>query len=174
MDKDKLESVIVSAFSDVEVPPDWSLVRSYEGPEAAKIEQAFRGRTDWRAMGVHELDIEPALPLFSDEAWRYYLQAFMIHDIHGRLAHEEVVFHLTLGLTDMDRSELSNPRRYGARTRWDSAVFRCAVFSVKQARAIVEYLRFKLGEEGERGYFAQSIQQALTNYWLARAELAVD
>jgi hypothetical protein len=47
MNKGKLEGVIVGAFADIEVPPDWALVRSNEGPEAVKIEQAFRGRTDW-------------------------------------------------------------------------------------------------------------------------------
>ncbi|MEF9385926.1 DUF6714 family protein [Ralstonia solanacearum species complex bacterium KE056] len=174
MDKSKLEKSIANAFADVEVPPDWALVRSHEGPEAAKIEQAFHGRSDWRTMGAHELDIEPALSLFSDEAWRYYLPAFMIHDIYGRLAHEEVVFHLTVGLTDEDRNELSNPRRYGARTRWDGTVFRCSVFSVEQAKAIVEYLLFKVAEEGERGYFTPHIRQALSNYWLVRAESKVE
>ncbi|WP_230425992.1 DUF6714 family protein [Ralstonia syzygii] len=171
MDKGKLEKTIIEAFADVEVPPDWALVRSYEGHEPAEIEQIFRGKRSWTEFGVKELDSEPALSLFSDEAWRYYLQAFMIHDLHGRLSHTEVVFHLTNGLCDDDREELVNPRRYGARTRWDSAVFRCSVFTRKQASAIVEYLKFKQEEEGERSYSFLLIQQALTNYWLARVQL---
>lgn len=77
-------------------------------------------------------------------------------------------FHLTNGFADADREELLNPRRYGARTRWDSAVFRCSVFSPKQVSAIVAYLNFKLEEEGERGYYAQVIREALANYWLGR------
>ena len=171
MDKEKLEKAIVEAFADVQSPPDWALVRSHEGHEPAKIEQIFRGKRSWTELPVHELDSEPALSLFPDEAWHYYLQAFMIHDLHGSLSNTEVVFHLTNGLCDDDRAELVNPLRYGARTRWDSAVFRCSVFDRKQAAAIVEYLQVKMEEEGERSYCFPLIQQALANYWLARAEL---
>ncbi|MHA6882156.1 DUF6714 family protein [Ralstonia pseudosolanacearum] len=168
MNKELLEKTIVDAFLDVDTPPDWALVRSNEGPEPAKIEKIFRGKHDWKDLKIHELDTEPALSLLSDEAWRYYLQAFIIYDIRGMISHEDVVFHLTNGFSDADREELLNPRRYGTRTRWDSAVFRCSVFSPKQVSAIVAYLNFKLEEEGERGYYAQVIREALANYWLGR------
>ncbi|WP_175426071.1 hypothetical protein [Ralstonia pseudosolanacearum] len=45
---------------------------------------------------------------------------------------------------------------------------------MEQAKAIVEYLLFKVAEEGERGYFTPHIRQALSNYWLARAESKVE
>ncbi len=171
MEEPKLEDAILNAFSDVEVPPDWALVRSHEGSEPADIEAIFRGVKNWRDLHVFKMDQDAVLSFLSDEAFRYYLQAFMLYDIRGEIHYNDVVFHLVHGLADQGAAERINPRRYGDRTAWDSAVYRHSVFSKAQAGAIVEYLKFKLEAEGPDGFDTPSIQQALANYWLGRAGL---
>ncbi|MGR5382412.1 hypothetical protein, partial [Vibrio harveyi] len=74
MEEAKLEDAILSAFSDVEVPPDWALVCSREGSEPADIEAIFRGVKNWRDLHVFKMDQDAVLSFLSDEAFRYYLQ----------------------------------------------------------------------------------------------------
>ncbi|WP_244191275.1 DUF6714 family protein [Ralstonia insidiosa] len=171
MERVELEDAILNAFADVEVPPDWALVCSQEGYEPAEIEQIFRGVKNWRDLHIFKMDQDAVLSFLSAEAFRYYLQAFMVYDIRGEIHYNDVVFHLVHGLADQGAAEKINPRRYGDRTAWDSAVYRHSVFSKAQAGAIVEYLKFKLEAEGSDGFDTPSIQQALANYWLARAGL---
>ncbi|KHK54782.1 hypothetical protein PI87_14345 [Ralstonia sp. A12] len=174
MDKGKLEESIANAFVNVKTPPDWALVRSREGSEPAEIEAIFRGVKDWRNLHVFKMDQDAVLSFLSDEAFRYYIQAFMLYDIRGEIHYNDVVFHLVHGLEGHGASKRINPRRYGDRTGWDSAIYRHSVFSKAQAGAIVEYLKFKLEAEGPDGFDALSIQQALANYWLERAESSVE
>ena len=113
-------------------------------------------------------------PSFSDEAFRYYIQAFMIYDLRSEIHYNDVVFHLTHGLQNQSTAETLNPRRYGSRTHWDVAVYQYSVFSHAQAAAIVEYLKFKLQAEEPNGFDAPLIRQALDNYWLDRAKSSVE
>lgn len=172
MEKHKLEESIVAAFADVEAPPDWALVGSREGSEPAEVDAIFRCVKDWRNLHVFKMDQDAVLSFLSDEAFRYYIQAFMIYDLKGEIQYNDVVFHLTYGLQDQSAAEPLNPRRYGSRTLRDVAVYRNSMFSPAQAVAIVEYLKSKLAAEGPDGFDAPAIRQALDNYWLARAELS--
>ena len=171
MEKHKLEESIVAAFADVEAPPDWALVRSREGSEPAEVEAIFRGVKDWRNLHVFKMDQDAVLSFLSDEAFRYYIQAFMIYDLKGEIHYNNVVFHLTFGLQDQSAAEPLNPRRYGSRTLRDVAVYRNSMFSPAQVGAIVEYLKCKLTAEEPDGFDAPAIRQALDNYWLARADV---
>lgn len=172
MDPDKLKTQVRDAFSDVEFPGDWCLRGSNEGDEPFLLEQEFQGKSDWRALDAEFLDQAPgeystALCFFSDEAFRFYLPAYITADIDGHLKSVDVVSHLTHGFTDAGKLEKVNPRRYGERTWFESASHKMAVFNRKQAVAIVAYLKFKREKED---YWQESIDQALTNFWVSRAD----
>ena len=162
---------IRSAFANVEFPGDWCLRGSNEGNEPFLLEQEFQGKTDWQALDPAFLDGAPdgygsALCFFSDEAFRFYLPAYLIADVDGKLNMNNPVFYLTHGLTDEGRGDLVNPRRYGERTWFDTKRHKFAVFDREQVRAIVSYLELKREtDEFQR----DAIDQAIANYWSGRA-----
>ncbi len=173
MDLESLKDMLRQAFSRVEFPGNWCLIDTYEGVEPYQVRQEFSDKTDWRVLDYAFLEQAPAgesnaLFYFSIEAFRFYLPAYLIADIDGGLSEVSPVFHLTNGLDDPARSELVNPRRYGARTRFEDAIHTFSVFDTAQVSAIVAYLELKRGTEEmvlEREY----IDQALANYWKHRA-----
>lgn len=161
------------SFRDVEPPPDWCITDSVEGDEPASLKQEFKGVPSWASLTADFLDQTPdgfgsALSFFSDEAFRYYLPAFMIADLDGRLERADPVFHLTHGL-DHSATKKINPRRYGDRTFGDSARHRFSLFSTRQAKAIMEYL-LHCGSLDK--FDAHSIDRALSGYWADRAKAA--
>jgi hypothetical protein len=167
VDAGHVKELIRAAFSSVEYPGDWCLRGSNDGVEPYELEARFRGKTDWRALDSEFLDQDPiALCFFSDEAFRFYLPAYLIADLDGRLFDVRPVFHLTHGLTDAAKAEPVNPRRYGPRTWFESTSYQLAVFDRAQASAIVAYLEYvREGDEFERA----AIDQALVNFWRPRA-----
>ena len=155
----------------MEFPGDWCLRGSNEGDEPHLLEKEFQGKTDWRTLDAAFLDQAPdgfstALCFFSDEAFRFYLPAYLIADIDSRLATTNPVFHLTHGLKDSAKSHKVNPRRYGARTWFETASHQFAVFDRLQTTAIVAYLEFKRETDG---FEREAIDQALANFWRHRA-----
>ncbi len=170
MDAETVKTLIRDAFSGVEYPGDWCLRGSNEGDEPYLLEKEFADKNDWRSLDPSFLDQAPdgyssALSFFSDEAFRFFLPAYLIADIDGRLASATPVFHLTHGLEDRAKTEMVNPRRYGERTWFESASHKFAVFDPAQAAAIVAYLEFRReANEFER----VAIDQALENYWRHR------
>ena len=171
MDRDRVKALISEAFATVERPGNWALAGSTEGDEPHRLEEEFRDKEDWRSIDPAFLDQAPdglasALSFFSDEAFRYFLPAYLIADLDGKLDHVDPVFTLTNGLDDASRTKKVNPRRYGARTWMEEKGHRFAVFMPAEARAILAYLRFRAeGDEFERS----SIEQAIENYWNERA-----
>jgi hypothetical protein len=171
MTPDQVKESIVRAFSGSEYPGDWCLIDSLEGDEPALLAQEFKGKTEWRTLDPSFIDQAPdgfgsALSFFSDEAYRFYLPAYLVASIDGKLQQADPVFSLTHGLDDASRAELINPRRYGERTWFDAARHKFAVFTAEQAGAIVAYLNLM----AEMDEFARSkIRQALGNYWTGRA-----
>ena len=104
-----------------------------------------------------------ALSFFSDEAFNFFLPAYMIADIDERLKRSDPVFHLTHGLDDASRNERINPRRYGDRTWFHEKSCKHAIFSKTESAVIIAYLRLK----AELDRFArESIEQALRNFWI--------
>ena len=171
MDAEAIKTRIRDAFSGVEFPGDWCLRASHEGEEPYLVEKAFAGKRDWRTLEPSFLDQAPdgyasALSFFSDEAFRFYLPAYLIADLDDKLGTATPVFHLTHGFEDRARTEKLNPRRYGERTWSESCRHKFAVFDRTQVAAIVAYLEFKR----EADDFARPrIDQALANYWRDRA-----
>jgi len=168
----ELEEQISAAFATVPAPPVWCLTDSREGDEPGLLERDFRDKTDWRVLSPEFLDSAPggygsALSFFSDEAFRYYLPAYLLADLRGQLERADVLFHLTHGLDDESRNRPVNPLRYGNRTWFDAVSHRLSIFDPAQASAIVGYLQHKIDVadiEPER----RSARQALDNYWLRR------
>lgn len=182
----ELKTLICTAFEDAVYPGDHRLRGSDEGVEPYLLENAFRGKRNWRALDPAFIDQAPdgfasALSFFSNEAFRFYLPAYLIADIDSVLAHQSPVFHLTRGIDESSRAELINPRRYGNRTWFEHARDRFALFSNRESTAIVEYLRHRgamavsnhipdAWRTRNAGFRARrSIFQALEFYWLARA-----
>ncbi len=148
MNAEAMKALIRQAFSGMEYPGDWCLRGSNEGDEPYLLEKEFTGKNDWRSLDPAFLDQAPkgyssALSFFSDEAFRFYMPAYLIADIDGHLADTRPAFHLSHGLGDQAKTEKVNPRRYGERTWFESACHKFAMFDRAQAAAIVAYLEFK-------------------------------
>lgn len=171
VDAEILKSQIHAAFEDVEYPGDWCLRGSNEGTEPFLLEQEFAGKSDWRLLTPEFLDQAPdgygsALSFFSDEAFRFYLPAYLIAEIDERLGRSDPTFHLTYGLSDSDKQKPVNRRRYGARTWFEEKSHQLATLDGKQASAVVAYLRYKRQQDD---FYREAIDQALANFWLERA-----
>jgi hypothetical protein len=171
-DRDSVKSRIRAAFAHTPYPGDWCLRGSSEGDEPYLLEKEFKGKEDWQALDAEFLDQAPdgygsALSFFSDEAFHFYLPAYLMADIDGLLSLTSPSFHLTHGLRDADRRQPVNPARYGERTWYDQACFRFSMFNREEAAAIVAYLELKRElDEFER----PGIDQALKNYWYGRVK----
>jgi Family of unknown function (DUF6714) len=172
-DKERVKAHIREAFARIEYPGDWCLRGSNEGDEPYWVEDEFRGKRDWQSLVPKFLDEAPsglasALSFFSDEAFRFYLPAYLIADLDGGLECVDPVFHLTYGLDDDSKNETVNPKRYGERTWLHEATHKFAMFTRAQAAAIVEYLQCNCDSDDHSDLKRVQIEQALRNYWLAR------
>jgi hypothetical protein len=172
---EQVKAQIRSAFAQVEYPGDWCLKNSSEGTEPLLLEQEFKGKTQWETIAPALLDNAPdgyatALCFFSDEAFRFYLPAYLIADLDGGLQRTNLIFHLTHGLEHSSRQKLINPRRYGDRTQFDYAQFKFSIFTVEQVRAVVAYLRLKREAAEVLKSEQQEIDEALENYWYGRVK----
>ena len=171
-DPEKVAEQILSAFSSVRYPGDLCLRRSNEGDEPFLLEDEFKGKSDWRILDPEFLDQAPdgfstALSFFSDEAFHFYLPAYLLADVRGKLQRTTPVFYLTHGFDDSSRSQLVNPLRYGETTWFDEASKRFAGFSRLEARAIVAYLLFK--RQADDAWERDDIDESLKNYWNEKA-----
>ncbi len=166
---ENLRKLIIEAFADVEPPPHWAIVDSKEGSEPQEIEDAFQGKTDWTKIDAEWLDLGPggaALSFFSDEAFRYYIQAYIIAAAEGKFVRVDPVFALCNGLDNESRDKKVNPRRYGERTWHDEALHRFSVFTTRQCAAIMAYLLYEASLDDIKKPY---IDEAIASYWAARA-----
>jgi hypothetical protein len=86
VDAEAVKTLIRNAFSGLEFPGDWCLRGSNKGEEPYLLEKEFAGKNDWRTLDPSFLDQAPggyasALSFFSDEAFRFYLPAYLIADV---------------------------------------------------------------------------------------------
>jgi hypothetical protein len=170
---DELASVkaqIRNAFAAVEFPGDWCLINSREGTEPAALEKEFKGKDDWKSLDPSSLDQAPdgfgtALSFFSDEAFHFYLPAYLLADLDGLLRQADPVFHLTHGLDRDSRDEKINPRRYGERTWFDHARHKFAMFNARERAAIAAYLGYKRDTDALTGLEKSRIDDAVNSYW---------
>ena len=170
-DKEALKQLIRDAFADVKYPGDWCLKDSNEGFEPFLVEQEFAGKDEWQSLPASFLDNAPdglasALSFFSDEAFRFYLPAYLIADVDEQFERVSPDFYLTHGLESSTRGKRINFLRYGFQTWWDEACRKFSMFTQPQAVAITAYLQYKL-HRGDG--LDEDIEQALEHYWLKRA-----
>ncbi|GMU84614.1 MAG: hypothetical protein AMXMBFR47_44830 [Planctomycetota bacterium] len=151
-------AMIREAFEDVPYPGDNRLVEGYRDDEVVAIEKQFRRLHNWTAMKNPEfLDGAPdglasALCFMTPAARHYYLPAYLILDIEGKLGRAEPYFRLTMGFSES-----------GACGCYEEE-FRA--YTPAQARAIIAYLRWM----GCDGVSYDETQRAIEVFWLARAE----
>jgi hypothetical protein len=171
---DEVKSQIETAFAAVEYPGDSNLRNSNEGDEPYLLEAEFKGMDDWRSLSAEFIDQAPdgfasALGFFSAEAVRFYLPAYLIADLEGKLLSSDPVFLLTYGLTDSTMDVRINPRRYGEHTWFDYVSNRFEGFTIAEAKAIIAYLELKRASDLV-DFEKASIDQAIANYWRDRAD----
>jgi hypothetical protein len=169
--REGVKEQIRAAFAGVERPGNWALRGSNEGEEPYLVDRDFADKADWRTLDAAFLDWAPdgygsALSFLSDEAFRYFLPAYLLADLDGALQTVDPAFHMTHGLDDATRDQPLNPRRYGARTWLDAMRHKFAVFTKQEAAAILAYLRLRLGDPCDEDRIASAIR----NYWSPRAE----
>jgi hypothetical protein len=184
-DREIVERAIVSAFGNNVYPGDAFLLGSHMGCEPQDQVSPFQGKTKWQEVSAKFLDEHgSALSFFSEAGLRFFLPAYLLADIRGELQYAEPIFTLVSGFSDVrvevkednrsfviksGRSQLVNPRLYGASTFLDYARYRLSVFSREEAQAIVLYLEYKqTHDECE----SKRIEQALHDYWHERARNA--
>ena len=174
------------AFGQNAYPGDAYLQGSFEGCEPGEEIGPFVGQQDWRALPAKVLDDHSgALSFFSEAGLRFFLPAFLIADLEGKLRVADPLTTLTHGFSDvtMDlpvgdqvfqvrsgKTALINPQRYGAVTFYDYVRYRFSVFTREEAGAICAYLQLKL--EASEDYGKPAIQAALDSFWLERAATA--
>ena len=187
IDSSAVVQKIRDAFGRNEYPGDPFLQGSFEGCEPYDTVGPFRGRTDWTGLPPEFLDAHAdALSFFSEAAFRFFLPAYLIADLAGRLFTADPLFHLTHGFSDAEvrvqakdrtflrrigKSALLNPRRYGAMTSHDHARYRLSIFTREEAEAIVAYLEFRRDSDPAR-LDREAVGQALDTYWRERARTA--
>jgi hypothetical protein len=178
---------IHEAFGNNEYPGDVFLQGSFEGCEPFDEVGPFKGKTDWRRLEPEFLDGHAsALHFFSEAGFRFFLPAYLVADLQGKLRTADPLFHLTHGFSDssvevptktrvftrkLGKSAFLNPRRYGAMTWCDHARYRLSVFTKEEAKAIIAYLKYKRDSDSF-GLDKESIDGALNSYWLKRASNA--
>jgi hypothetical protein len=168
---EETKQLVREAFANVRYPGDWCLRGSSEGDEPFLVEEEFKGKDQWQLLEPVFLDQAPAqlgsaLSFFSDEAFHFYLPAYLIADIDGLLSKADPLFHLCQGLDDDSKNRKVNPKRYGERTWFDEASHKFSMFDWKEAAAIVAYLSL-MRERDPLDH--KTVDQALNNYWMGFA-----
>jgi hypothetical protein len=186
-DRETTIEKIHDAFKENDYPGDIYLQGSFEGCEPYEEIEPFKGKNDWKTIETDILDAHSAaLSFFSQAGFRFFLPAYLIADLQGKLNVADPLFHLTHGFSDSSvnvsvkdrdflirtgKSEFVNPRRYGATTFYDYSRYRLSVFTREEANAIVAYLKYK--RDSDPGILdKEKIDSALNSFWLERIQTA--
>lgn len=165
---DKLIEEIVIAFAGVKYPGDDRLTDSTYGEEPAALVEEFRGKHDWRELDPAFLNQAPdgwasALSFFSNEAFKFYLPAYLIADLRGQLTSPDPSSQLCISVTPLGGSR-EIAKVWGGGTMGERAREKFSSFDARQVAVIVEYLKWRLESSADD----ITIEQALNHYWLKR------
>ncbi len=161
--KNELIRKIEFAFSEEKYPGDDNLVILSYGEEPELVKNHFRGHNNWKILPDAFIDFDGALSYLSDNAFRFYIAAFLIADLNGKLDYNDPVVRLCWPLTP--QTELMKVAKiYGGETIAERAKKNFDAFSSEQTSAIVSYLNWRRVQD-ENNYI---IEQAIKNYWLPR------
>ena len=182
-----LVSHVRTAFSGGRYPGDAFLIGSRDGCEPSDVIGNFFGREEWWAIEPEFLDAHyESLSFFSEAGFRFFIPAYLIADLNGRLKTADPTFHLTHGFRTSEYAypgvtrtfirrtggtALLNPRRYGAMTWQDYARYRLSVFNREESAAIVGYLQHVRARDVD-SVQTPDIDAALSMFWLTRATAA--
>lgn len=162
--KDDLIQKIVDAFSGIEFPGDDKLVNPSYDEEPDLVRNHFVGQNNWNKLTPEFIDFDGALSYFSNEAFRFYIPAFMIADIHGELKNNDPTVPLCWSLIPPSETQ-KIAKVWGGGTMKSQSSERFKDFSEEQISSIIFYLQWKLLQDE---YYKNDliIEQALKNYWL--------
>src|ERR1700733_15402360 len=101
--KEIIKAKIRRAFAGVEYPGDSCLRSNDPGEDPYMVEECFRGKTHWQKLDAGFIDHAPyglgcALSFMSDEAFRFYLPAYLMADLDGKLEQVDPASNLCLSL----------------------------------------------------------------------------
>lgn len=170
MEAERLKEWVRQAFAGAKRPPNGALHASDKGQDGLLLEDDFADKLDWRTLDGAFLDQAPkgfasALSLFSPAGLRYFLPAYVIADLDGRLDRVDVGFRLSASFTEAARTTAMDRRRYGSLTLFEAAERRFAELAHEEVAAIVAFLEHKARAD-LAGIWP--IGEALANYWRPR------
>ena len=149
---ENLQAKIEAAFSDVE-PPSIGNIIAHDCQECREVERTFRNQ-NWRNIEPEKIEwAYDKLPLFTSEAFLYFLPAFMIYSL--REPESEVCDFLIYGLTNKKPSDEWWQERYSK-------------FSEAQKSVCNLILRW-LSLNPEHIYKVEDIEKALKLWWKTEA-----
>ena len=162
-----LIEAIKDAFEERSYPDDGPLCGSDYGDEPAEYALEFKG-LDWRTLHPRFISYHyAALRFFTDEAFAYFLPAFLIADVLGEAGNANPVYHLTRGLSEepsFDRGVLNPEGRQPGTMDWHAYVLRrLSGFRPPQRHAISRYLEYRADHAWD--FTADKINAALASYW---------
>jgi hypothetical protein len=159
--ENELIQKIVTAFSDAEFPENDHLVNNSYGEEPALVRHHFFGQNKWNSLSPEFMDFDGALSFFSDEAFRFFIPAFMIADINEQLNFNNPAVRLCWAVTPQSENN-KIAEVFGGGTIGERAKACFEKFSEEERSAIVSYLKWKLVKDESDLIIAQ----ALKHYWL--------
>ncbi len=134
------------------------------GGEVSDLEREFADKTDWTQIDHEWLDAAPngwasARSFFSDAARLFYLPAYILADIHGKLEHSNgAAFDLTHGFGPGVKPKDVERLREELRVTWSG-------LTEVQVRAVVHFLEWAAVWNEFDG---EDIRPALEAYWYPR------
>lgn len=139
------------------------------GPEVDALRADFRGKRDWRALSADFLERAgqgEALAFLSDEAFCFFLPAWVRADLRGELRRTSPVSRLTAFVTPQSEGQRL-AAVWGGGTMGERARQCFARFDRAQVELIVAYLEWKLAAEPDD----LTLAQALEHSWRPRCAL---
>ncbi|MGE5048104.1 MAG: DUF6714 family protein [Deltaproteobacteria bacterium] len=167
---ERLKERVRRAFAEVKRPPNGALHARDKGEDGLLLEDDFQDKHDWRTLDGAFLDQAPkgfasALSLFSPDGLRYFLPAYLIADMDGRLDRVDVALRLSAPFTEAARTTRVEPRRFGSLTHFEAAQQRFAELAYDEVAAIVAFLDNKAARDVGG---ISPVGEALANYWRPR------
>ncbi len=161
---DKLTEEIKIAFKNNEFCGNDNIVNPSYGEEAKSIKKHFYGQKNWKIISSDFLDKDGALSYFTNDAFNFYLPAYMLADLKGELEINDPSVRLCWSVTSQSENQKLT-KVFGGRTISELAAECFSSFSMEQINTIIKYLQWKHDQTDDL-----MIQQALCNYWLKLKE----
>jgi hypothetical protein len=149
---DALSREILEAFPKLTPPPTENLT-SHRCPECDGVRDDFSGVEWWAAENKLLDDNYDDLPLFTPEAFHYYLPAFLLRSL-DQFEDDSSVLQFTIYSLSPTKTPTDDPR-YRERLSW---------FTPKQVAAISGFLKCVLADEELYNYYADA-ERGLQKFW---------